>query len=416
MEDNTKKTPSKEETKNSADNSGAKGPNEAPSAVNKSTNEIPNEEKKGSSGQIAKEEPSKSSEEKKSFEEEAKKKEEHISNVRQPMTSSDSYKKQIQVVGFSVDDVQPRHRVMLYYNDDQDKWYSLPKDMRGDVKEPLGSYFLPPPSKDVARGLDHMQEEVYMPGIVGLRPNEQGYSQKVRTFWLDWEFNGKTEGVVLDITTVKIPSGRIDSDGNPVMINFPIEPEEYIIYNMAKNNPICAIEDDELLRKGSFPYYMIDIDKEKREEEQMLDLQTMADVEFVRLASNIENNRQEAIDVIQILKEPHEVFSIFTPSPDITRKLKQLSSAPLEKNEESGEYESSFLKVVKDPSRKEKALLNEGLQYGIFTLEGNTYFDEDEAMGTAREAIVKIKSPDYGPRLQKVMKKLEQKRKESIVR
>src|SRR6478752_2500573 len=157
---------------------------------------------------------------------------------------------------------------------------TLPKEMQKERLRPLESEFKEG-TRDLIRGFDPVVERIVLPNLIGLQANEPNFAIKARDFWADFSIKPTEEGLKLNIATEKKVHGK-DEDGKDLLIDMPVNPNDYMAYQIAMQSSRVAKTPEQLEDLGMFDFYLIDLEEQKKKEEENFDLIDKADQVYTK--------------------------------------------------------------------------------------------------------------------------------------
>lgn len=243
----------------------------------------------------------------------------------------------------------------------------LPKALRGEIQKKISSVWLRE-SQDLLRGLSSEEELKYLPSIVGIQPKSEHWEARIREYWADMTIPIPEQGIELNITKKE--------NGEPVNLM------DYIKYNFIMKHPEVAKTEEEKENVTFFKFVLVDLAEAKKAEVNAYKAKKDADAAFVLLTQGETADKKRIRHLLEVLKQTGESF-------------RGLDAMELEMllNEKKDANPIAFLEATKDPQLSEKATLAVWLEAGIVTINGNTYFNGGDPMGTLEEAIVYLNSP-----------------------
>lgn len=243
----------------------------------------------------------------------------------------------------------------------------LPKALRGEIQKKISSVWLRE-SQDLLRGLSSEEEVKYLPSIVGIQPKSEHWEARIREYWADMTIPIPEQGIELNITKKE--------NGEPVNLM------DYIKYNFIMKHPEVAKTEEEKENVTFFKFVLVDLAEAKKAEVNAYKAKKDADAAFVLLTQGETADKKRIRHLLEVLKQTGESFRGLEPL-----ELEMLL------NEKKGANPIAFLEATKDPQLSEKATLAVWLEAGVITINGNTYFNGADPMGTLEEAIVYLSSP-----------------------
>jgi hypothetical protein len=280
------------------------------------------------------------------------------------ITTTDKEKRVIRKVILKVNRMENEHSVM-------------PKDLReyrqrisSEIKM-LGGI----PTTDCIKGLTKDQEEYLLPQTLGMRPHENGWQARVRDFWLDRSFIIEGEKTLNASATIRTITNSL---GQSVEIEVPDNLDEYINWGMAMES--SKVAKTKMEKDNSSLYAVIMDDTAEIERKQIEDLSILdaADLAYVNLIrdSSTEATSNKIDWILAKIKQPSENY--YSASPEIKKlRIRRFKD----------ENPTSFIKELKNPNLEAEALINTGLNEGVISLDGTTYFFGLENLGTYAEAV-----------------------------
>ena len=220
-------------------------------------------------------------------------------------------------------------------------------------------------TRDVIRALSSDEEVKYLPSILGISPNHQDWNTKVLEFWNNFTLEVRAD------KPLEIEAGmRKDHDGNIV----PIDIEGYMKYNWAKVHSQVAFTEEDLKSKSMFTFYVEDLSKIKDEQVALHNLKKKADLEYVKLVGvDTKENKIKIDQIVRVISGRKEEF-ISTTNLDQEEKEMYIDRF---KNDRPSE----FIEIVNDSTISKQAIIYMALNVGLMTIEGSSYFMEDQRIG-----------------------------------
>jgi hypothetical protein len=268
-------------------------------------------------------------------------------------------------------------KVILTVNRMENEHSVMPKDLReyrqrisSEIKM-LGGV----PTTDCIKGLSKDQEEYLLHTVLGVRPHEPNWQAKVREFWLDRSFIIEGEKKLNASATIKTIKNTI---GELVEIEIPDNLDEYINWGMAMESSKVAKTANEKANSSLYAIIMDDVAEIERKQIEDLDLLDAADLAYVNLMrdSSTESTLNKIDWIIAKIKQPNENF--YSASPEIKKlRIRQFKN----------ENPTSFIEELKNPNLEAEALISAGLNEGVISLDGTSYFFGLENLGTYAEAV-----------------------------
>lgn len=283
--------------------------------------------------------------------------------------------------------------VVLKLNDKKDEFTTVPKDMQDEVIKRVGSEFRPG-TRDCIRGLSPEEERVILPNIVGLNPTDQQFPARVRDYWADYSVMPTVEGIKLNIATEQ---REATVNGTKVMLDLPINEEDYITYKFCMQSSKVAKTKEQLSNLGQYDFYLVNLEEEKEKAMSEFTIKKDSDIAFGRLVTKFPENEDKVNWILQMIKKPQEHFS---ESMSQIEKEMMLSK----KKDESPVL---FLNIANDVDLEQKAFLSKAIAFGIMTIEGYDYFNGDKNLGPEKSAISKLKSPEFSSELLTIQARLQ---------
>lgn len=285
--------------------------------------------------------------------------------------------------------------VVLKLNDKKERNPVLPKEFKDEVANRLGSEFKFG-TRDCIRGLNPVQERILLPPIIGLQPQDASFPHKTREYWADFSVFPTAAGRYLNVATTEVEAVV---GGEKITYDNPVVPEDYMIYQIARQSSKVASTPEQLQYPGEYDFLLIDLSEMKAKEEETYKTKKNATLAFAKLVTDADSNRDRIDWVIQMLKEQEEFFNFRSSMADKEMFLdKKLSENP-----------EKFLKVVKDPNLEIKALLRNAIYLGEISLEGDYYFLGETNIGPAKAAVDWLKSSENSAKVIALKSRMETK-------
>lgn len=269
---------------------------------------------------------------------------------------------------------------------------TLPKEMQSDKKLPLNSEFKRG-TRDLIRGFSPEIERITLPSIIGVMPTDVDFANKAKDYWAEFQVFPTVEGIRLNVATEK---KKIDTEDTPeldasgvktgksitkdILVDYPINPDDYAIWQIALQSSKVAKTDEDLSSLGSFDFYLVDLAQQEEKEANEFDLMDKADAVYMKLTNDsaVEANMDKINWVLELLRDKGEAVEV--ESLDIRDKKRRLRKI---KEQEP----LKFTSTVNDPNLSIKAKIVKLYAYGVITKEGKEYFDGNINIGEGKVAV-----------------------------
>lgn len=307
-------------------------------------------------------------------------------------------------------------QAIIKYNVDRKIYYSLPKNMREDVKRKMASEYKKVDGEvvqDCIRGLTPDQEKYLLPSRLSVSASSDKFEDMAKDYWANWFFMTppenpeKTLNIGYDLKKVMI-------DGQQVEIEIPHNFEHYVIYKMALQSSICAKTEEDMDFIDNFDFILIDTKKEKEKEVSMFQAREEATTTYVTLTSNFEGNKEKIQYILELLNDDKDVDVFNIEEIDAKILLRQIADQEPVKNAK-GEFVSNFVQKANSSTLEEQAILSSALRSGTVSIEGDTYFYGELALGRGKkETIAFLKDSKNNETLLKLKSASRIKQKQKI--
>ena len=230
---------------------------------------------------------------------------------------------------------------------------NLPDDVYVEAKRRIGSVF--DKNGSLLKGLSLDEQKKYLPSIIGISPNDPGWSNAVRRFYAELTIEVPQNGIELDIT--------MNEEGEP------IAPLDFVKFRFAALHPHVAEEEDSNVTNTR--YYFFD---PKKDEE-------------IRVAET--RVRKEAyknlILVCEDEKKMDQVLAAYgKQAAKYSKDQKELMLEDL-----MDEDAVEFNRIAKDKNLEYVALINECIDASVLRKAGNMYLYGDETIGEDLEQAIR---------------------------
>ncbi len=272
---------------------------------------------------------------------------------------------------------------------------TLPKSMQMDNVRKLESEFKPK-SRDIIRGLSPELERLVLPEYLGVQPHDITFATKTKDFWADFSVQPTAEGLRLNIAMEK--KKIKGDDGEFREIDFPVNPEDYWVYQIAMQSRKVAKTSDELSSLSNYDFYIEDLTAVEAKKRTEYEATEKADIEYAKIVATFDEN-QTKVDWILELLRPKDVFVDVESLEPISKKMM------LRKYKE--EQPLKFVNTLEDKDLETKAHVIKCATHGILVKEGNDYFYGDENIGSGKVVISWFKKPENSTKVLAIQAKLK---------
>lgn len=263
----------------------------------------------------------------------------------------------------------------------------LPDEFSNEATIELGSEFKTVEGKvanDTHRGLTPEQERILLPDMIGMDCNNPNWNKSVREFWSKWTFPLTAEGRKLNYDSVV--KEMVDPlTKEKVKIEVPINLQDYIDYNMAKQSCRVAKTDDERENVDYFDGVLVDVAEQVQVDKSKFAKKQAATKQFLVLQRDASEELIEQL--LDTMGPENEDFSVLSDKEEKIMALEKYVLSDPEK----------FLRLHEDKDLEIKALLRRLVKAGIIYQEQDIYFIKDDNTVIGREALAieKFRDPQY---------------------
>ena len=253
------------------------------------------------------------------------------------------------------------------------KFSMLPKDpkakqIRSEVLKKISSTWKRN-SKDIIRGLNNVEEQLYLPNIVALKPEHDNWVSVVYEFWANYGFVVPIDG------GVTLETGfRLKGNATIGYTAEPINVTDYIRYNFAKENTFVAPEDAD--NTITYTYKIIDMSADAIREEQTFSLRMQVDRLFYKLLDEARTIESEKAKIDHIIETHGGEKGQGTSVINWTDVQKQVELERIKNKNLAG-----FKAIIDDRYLANKAIIKKGVTFQKIKEESGTYFYNGKAMG-----------------------------------
>lgn len=266
-----------------------------------------------------------------------------------------------------------------------------------DANMSIGSFVDRDTNTDV-RPLSLIEERMIMPEILGIKSESEEFSLKVKQHFADITAYVPAEGLKLNISTQPITfEGKT--------LQKPLVPLDYCIYRLVMKHVSKNFKIASSFEQGdpeTHRYYIEDLTFENNKQNDNYKIKQDAMFEFMQLTHGKKaiDNKEKLAMIFDLTYSLHKDSSFGKKPEDLVRLLdeKVVSKDP-----------STFLKIVQDEDLEDKALVARCLTFNILSKQGNTYFEDNLALGDLDETIRYFNNPEHSGYRMKLKAKLEEK-------
>lgn len=285
--------------------------------------------------------------------------------------------------------------VLLKLNENKDEYsrqHQIPKNMREEVSRKVGSEFDKSngmTSRDLIRGLDPLQERVFLPKLIGISANHHDFADRAKDYWSDFTIIPTVKGLKLNIAT-----NEQEIDGE--VVDVPVNLDDYMIYKFAMASSKVA-KGAELDNLSFYDFYLEDLTEVKAKQEKDFDAKKRATIDFAKLVSKFDDNESKINWLLELTKEPGVFFTDNISKADKEMQLYDLAE----------KRPVLFNSLLSDKDIEIKAFISKALTYLVLTKEGNDYFYMDENLGSEKAAIAWFTKPEKSGSVAAIKSKVE---------
>lgn len=265
------------------------------------------------------------------------------------------------------------------------KFSMLPKDpgaqsIRDEVVKRVASQWKRG-TRDIIRGLTPEEEEVYLPTFIGVKPSSDTWDDAAREFWANFSIDvpSTEDGIDFEAGFHKVKRKNEE-------IIEPINLVGYMQYNFCLLNSSVAAEDEDNFI--TYTFQMIDKAKNQSENEKQYEVRKDLEVEYLKLVRSTNEDERAKIDwILEIYGgEYNQGINIF----GLTTIQKEME---LEKFK--NKQVLLFKEILSDPKLELKALIRKAVTRSEITIEGNTYFHRNKALGDLSATLGYFSDPNH---------------------
>lgn len=277
---------------------------------------------------------------------------------------------------------------------------NMPSSVKDSTIQKMGSKW--GIGADVLKGLNDLEQRAILPIILGVTPVSPDWNTRVRNYYLELSPKITAEGRKLNVATVKKKIEVLDLDGRKEIkeVDFPLVPEDYIIYKQALVDPDVARTRSEKQNHTRYPIMLDDDEEELLHQLGDHEIESECDKEYYRLIRTEGDNGEVHVHAAKI-NWVLRMFNINPQNLDEKRKeleLKKIKNDSLKEFKEHPEIiRPKFLDVLKDDNLETKALIIQLVETGEIINEGAAYIDAKDTRlvlgSNLDEAVAFINNP-----------------------
>jgi len=262
----------------------------------------------------------------------------------------------------------------------------LPKDpaaqhIRDEVTKNIGSQWKSG-TKDIIRGLSRSEEIMFLPNILGLKPEHANWDTATKEFWANFK---------VPVTAgdgIELEAGFKFKDNSAEEAE-PISVDGYMSYQFAQANSNVANEDED--NPVTYTFRLIDTAQQDIKDEQAFSVRKIVDRMFNKLLNDADAGDADAVNTIDwIIETIGGDKGLGDTIYGMSGVKKQLE---VEKIKDKSPV--AFKEAILDKDLETKALIRKGVKYSKIRHEGTAYFIGNKAMGNGeRQAVLWLNDPN----------------------
>ncbi len=222
-------------------------------------------------------------------------------------------------------------------------------------------------TSDILRGLSFKEEDELLPDIIGVSADSYEFVAGTKKFWSSVDLPIPNAGKQLNITTRSVKKKIKDANGNSteIVIEMPLVPLDYIHYRYALKHSRVARSLEEALGRNDIDIYIEDHKAEADAKINSLDAKNKARQKYLELATGTAKDFELMKAIIINTREIHG-----KGVPLIQDEILLLLDVIHEK------YPAAFLEAASDTNLKQRAFINQLLDFQIIHTADNQVFDD----------------------------------------
>lgn len=235
-----------------------------------------------------------------------------------------------------------------------------PPEVVANSKRRLGSAWV---GQSVLRPVEEGFDEVEFvaKGLLGIRENDQDYSQRMKEYWADKFIDVSSDGEELEI--------GLGPDGKPIDL------EAYVNWCWAKAHPKVALSRDELNANPTKMFWLHDYEAERRKEHAGAKYRQNAYQKLSEITMNTETSADVLRQILRVLSDM---------SPD---RL-ELSDMETMADQFASSNPKRFLDVASDPKLPVRSFIKDLITHSIVRTIGNQLYFGEEMLGADMDQAI----------------------------
>ena len=251
----------------------------------------------------------------------------------------------------------------------------LPKAVRAEAVYKLSSVYV---NRQPLKPFTPEEEKKYMQGVLDVNPDHTDWPKYSKNFWAEMTIPIGFTGVELEI--------GMDDDG------VPLNTIDYIKYRFALKHPHVAMTKAEMDKNYNKRFYIQDLNREDKAQNNKIQIKKDADKEFIKLSSNAKSMKR----VLRLMS---------SANPDRMTEDQIENSLYEIKNKNP----KKFVRIVTDKNLELKAEVEEMVTAGVLRKIGTQIIYIDEVLGEDMDnTVVYLKDKKNSGKLTVMRAKLKE--------
>ena len=246
--------------------------------------------------------------------------------------------------------------------------FNLPKEIQKDSVR-----FYSPGFKDggviIHTGLTFEEQLELLPVLIGVSATSSDFQARVDDYFSNYSYRIPYDGIEIDASYREVEGKKI-----------PVNIQDYILSKlMSSDTNVCTTVDKDNLH--FYKFVLIDKEAERKAEEEAFAEKRKANIEYVKLIDNKENDKLKYI--LTILRKEADITAI--EIDDMTRiQLEQKLS------DVSTKAPDKFVSVVNSENLQTKAMIASAIDLNVISKIGESFFFEEEKLADKYSQLVGI--------------------------
>ncbi len=222
-------------------------------------------------------------------------------------------------------------------------------------------------TSDILRGLSFKEEDVLLPEIIGVSSDSYEFVAATKKFWSSIDLPIPNAGKVLNITTRKVKKTITGPDGKTeqIPLEIPLVPLDYIHYRYALKHSKVGRNLEEAIGRNDIDIYIEDHKAEADAKINSLDAKNKARQKYLEIATG-EAKDYDLMKAIIINTRDAHGKGVPLNQDEILLLLDIIHE----------KFPTAFIEAANDTSLKQRAFINQLLDYQIIHTADNQVFDD----------------------------------------